>query len=294
MSKKLKDFNLGFFGTPEFAVHTLEALKEAGLSPDIIVTTPDKPAGRGMELQSSPVKKWGEENEIPVLQPDSLKDENETVSLLKNSEWDLFIVSAYGALIPKSVLDIPHKGTLNIHPSLLPKFRGASPIENQILNDEKEVGVSIMLLDEELDHGPIVAQASVTPDDVPAHTEWPLSSKTLTALLADIGGQLLVEVIPEWLQGDITPQEQDHSNATFTKKIEKADGEISLDGNARTNYLKYSAYDGWPGTYFFAEQNGKKVRVKIVTAEYKDELFTPLRVVPEGKNEMDYKDFTRV
>lgn len=289
----MKDTSIVFFGTPLFAVHTLNALEERGITPDIVVTAPDKPAGRGLELTPPPVKQWAEDREILVLQPTSLKTENispentEAMSLILNSEWDLFIVSAYGKLLRKEVLNVPRKGVLNVHPSLLPKFRGASPIESQILADEKNVGVSIMLLDEEMDHGPLLAQASITPE------EWPLKASLLEELLATEGGTLLAEVIPEWLAETITPSEQDHALATFTKKITKEDGEISLSDDGYQNYLKFCAYDGWPGTYFFMEKSGKKMRIKITEASYEHGKFIPVLVIPEGKKEMKYEDFIR-
>lgn len=288
MTAKMKEKEqpaIVFFGTPRFAVYTLQSLEEAGIFPDIIITAPDKPAGRGLELKESEVKRWALEHDIPVLQPENLREESETMDCIRNSEWDLFIVSAYGKILPQDILALPRKGTLNVHPSLLPRFRGASPIESQILVDEKTVGVSIMLMDKEMDHGPIVAQASVTPE------EWPLKASVLEAMLATIGGELLAETIPPWLAGDIAPEEQNHTLATFTKKIEKADGEVSLSGDPYKNYLKYCAYDGWPGVYFFIEKDGEKIRVKITEAEYKSGAFAPLKVIPEGKKEIAYALF---
>lgn len=281
MSTNMKEYSSVFFGTPRFAVYTLDALEAAGMVPDVIVTAPDKPAGRGLLLKEPPVKEWALAREIPVLQPESLKKESPDLDFLKNSEWDIFVVSAYGKILPKDILALPRKGTLNVHPSLLPRFRGASPIESQILSDEKTVGATIMLMDEEMDHGPIVAQASVTPE------EWPLKASVLEEMLGTIGGELLAETVPSWIKGDITPEAQDHTKATFTKKIEKVDGEIALDGDAYQNYLKYCAYDEWPGTFFF--QNGK--RIKITEAEYKNGVFTPLGVIPEGRKEVRYNEF---
>lgn len=278
MSKKT-DPTIVFFGTPHFAVYVLEELATLGIEPDIAVTAPDRPAGRGMKLQSPPVKEWSEANDIPVLQPESLKKESDALSLLQNSDWDLFIVAAYGKILPKNIIDLPRRGVLNVHPSLLPRFRGASPVESQILEDEKETGVSIMLIDEEMDHGPLVAQASIEPE------EWPIRASILEELLAREGGKLLAEAIPPWLSGEIEATEQDHDKATFTRKIEKQDGEINLDDDGYQNYLKFCAYDGWPGTFFF--KDGK--RIKITNAEYKNGAFTPLRVIPEGKKEIDYR-----
>lgn len=283
--------SIAFFGTPRFAVYVLDALEKTGVLPDVVITAPDRPAGRGLELHAPPVKDWALERDIPVLQPENLKQESEVLALLKNSEWDLFLVAAYGKILPKDVLDTPQKGALNVHPSLLPKFRGASPIESQILSDEKTVGVTIMFMDEKMDHGSILAQASVTPED------WPLKASVLEAMLATIGGELLAETIPAWLGGSITPEEQHHDLATFTKKITKEDGLIEIGGRPTSvmeeyeKYLKYCAYDGWPGVYFFAEKNGKKVRVKITDAEYKSGAFLPLKVIPEGKKEIAYREF---
>ncbi len=286
--KKGDDVSSVFFGTPVFAVYTLNALEAAGIVPSIIVTAPDKPAGRGLELTPPPVKLWAEERDIPVLQPESLRKENETTMLLKNSEWDVFIVAAYGKILPADILSLPRRGTLNVHPSLLPKFRGPSPIESQILADEKNTGVSIMVLDEEVDHGPVVAQASVTPE------EWPLRASLLEEMLATIGGELLAETYAPWINGSISAEPQTHQEATFTKKIEKADGELSLADDGYQNYLKYCAYDGWPGVFFMHEKNsGEKIRVKITDATYQDGAFVPLKVIPEGKKEIDYETFLR-
>ena len=295
MNKKRNDTGIVFFGTPRFAVYVLDALEKSGVVPDVVVTASDKPAGRGLQLKEPPVKEWAEERGILILQPSFLNPlhfgqhsgVDHGLEMLMNSEWDLFIVAAYGKILPKEILNLPRKGALNVHPSLLPRFRGASPIESQILADEKTVGVSIMLLDEEMDHGPIVSQASVTPE------EWPLRASLLEEMLATIGGELLAETIPPWLEGTIVPELQSHGLATFTKKIEKADGCIEIrhrmsDNEGYQNYLKFCAYDGWPGVYFFTEKDGKNLRVKITDAEYKNGIFTPLKVIPEGKKEIPY------
>lgn len=297
-----KTSRIAFFGTPQFAVTVLEKLKESGIVPALIVTAPDKPAGRGLTLTPPPVKEWAIREDVAYLQPRTLKGDDPEKDLLINSEWDLFIVAAYGKILPGDILALPRGGTLNVHPSLLPRFRGASPIESQILADEKVVGVSIMLMDEEMDHGPVVAAVEITSDP------WPLSAGSLEELLASEGGTLLAEVIPLWMhdkdvienqrweEGEepgLKIEPQNHSLATFTKKIEKGDGLIDLADDPYQNYLKYCAYDQWPGTFFFLEHHGKKVRVKITEAAYERGLFTPLRVIPEGKKEMDYQDFLR-
>ncbi|PIR85392.1 methionyl-tRNA formyltransferase [Candidatus Kaiserbacteria bacterium CG10_big_fil_rev_8_21_14_0_10_45_20] len=287
MNHKQSNNPIAFFGTSLFAVFVLEELVQAGTTPDIVVTVPDRPAGRGLELTPPPVKTWAIENNIPVIQPASLKEESDDLSLLLNTEWDVFIVASYGKIIPKTLLDTPRRGTLNVHPSLLPKFRGPSPIESQILADERDTGVTIMLLDEEVDHGPIVAQASITPET------WPLSRLLLEELLAREGGKLLAEALPPWIAKEFEASEQNHTEATFTKKIEKGDGHINLDDDGYQNYLKYLAYEGWPGVFFFVQKNGKDARVKITEAECADGTFRLLSVTPEGKKETPYADFLK-
>lgn len=280
-----KEVRFVFFGTPLFASIVLDELESAGFLPSLIVSAPDKPKGRRLLLTPSEVKEWGEKRNIPVITPATLKD-REIIERLKQESADLFIVAAYGKLIPKTVIDIPKFGALNVHPSLLPKFRGSSPIESAILSDEQATGVTIMVVDEEMDHGPIVAQRERV------ITNWPPRASKLSEDLAHFGGKLLAEIIPEWLNG-LEASPQDHTRATFTKKIAKEDGLIDLSGDPLLNYKKIMAFDEWPSAYFFTERNGKTIRVRIADAEYKNGTLTLLRVVPEGKKEMDYNDFMR-
>lgn len=281
------DVKVAFFGGEPLAVPVLEELRKAALLPQLIVCNPDRPAGRSHILTPPSVKVWAEENATRVFQPESLSN-GETLKYLQSEGCDLFVVVAYGRIIPKAVLDMPRCGVLNMHPSLLPKYRGPSPIRSAILHDDKETGVTVIKLDEELDHGPILAQEKLEI----AEEEWPLRGQELDARLARVGGHLLADTIPKWLGGEIKPREQDHEQATFTKKITKADGELDLDDDPYTNYLKFCAYDGWPGTFFFAEVNGKKMRVKITDAALTESgMFEIQRVTPEGRQEMDYEDF---
>lgn len=274
-----------FFGTPRFAVIVLEELKAAGYVPSLIVTSPDQPKGRKLILTPSEVRVWANEHGIPVLTPSSLRDD-QFLSELKRYSSPLFIVAAYGKLIPKTVLDMPEYGILNVHPSLLPKFRGASPIESTICSEENETGVTIMKIDEEMDHGDIVAQKEC------AIPNWPPKGSVLTELLAHEGGKLLAATISSWTkERRSTPQNE--QMATFTKKITKEDGLIDLEGDATVNLKKIRAYDEWPGAYFFAERNGKKIRVRIIDAKLEGEKLLIERVVPEGKKEMPYADFLR-
>lgn len=272
----MPELRIAYFGTPRFSVFVLEALIAAGYTPALIVTTPDKPAGRGLGIKKSPVKEAAERHGVAVAQPQSLK---EVPPEILNSDWDLFIVAGYGKIIPQYLLDLPKFGSLNVHPSLLPRFRGPSPIESQILADEREVGVSIIQMDAEMDHGPILAQARITPDP------WPLKTHELEDILWSEGGALLVESIPGYLDGSLKPEPQDHSLATYTHFMKKEDGLIDLVGHSYQNYLKFCAYDEWPGTYFFKDG----VRYKITSAELKNGAFVALRVIPEGKKEQDWK-----
>ncbi len=281
--------NIVYFGGSRFSVLVLNALVKEGLVPDLIVTTSSKPQGRGLVPAPTLVTHWATQRNIPVLEPTKL-DQN-FVATLSTTPYTLFIVASYGKIIPQVVLDIPKRGTLNVHPSLLPKYRGASPLQSQILADDRDVGVSIMLLDAEMDHGDIVAQETVSV------TPWPPTCSALEEKLAESGGQLLARTIPRWINGTIAAQAQNHAAATFTKKVDKSDGELHLATEPYANYLKYCAYKNTIGTFFIAEKITKrgteKIRVKIQTASYEDGVFTPLRVIPAGGREMPYADFLR-
>jgi methionyl-tRNA formyltransferase len=279
-----KDIRIAFFGNSDFSRIVLEELKKQGILVDCIVTTPDKPVGRKMILTPTPTKVWAENNSIEYCEPEKLKDEN---FLQKISEYNLFIVASYGKIIPKILIDMPKYHTLNIHPSLLPKYRGSSPLQDQILNDEKFVGVSIMLIDEQIDHGAIVAQKKV---DIPG---WPVGFNSFSEILGCEGARLLAKILPDWIRGTITSTTQNDSEATFTKKVEKADGKINLSGDVRKNYLKYLAYENWPGTFFEMKKDEKIFRVLIKKANWKVNGFEIERVLPEGKKEMSYADFLR-
>ncbi len=277
---------IAFFGTSDYSVMVLNALKAAGFTPALVVAQPDKPKGRKLIITPPPTKVWALENNISVLQPDKLKSED-FINAIKNSAFDLFIVVAYGKIIPAEILALAKYGALNVHASLLPKLRGASPIETAILQDEKNTGVTIMVVDAEMDHGPIVAQAQVTP------ASWPPRAPELGKLTVQTGADLLVTIIPDFIAGKITPIEQDHSQATFTRKITKEDGEIDLNADPYQNFLKIQAYCEWPTAYFFIERGGVKTRVIIKEARYINNSLEILRVVPEGKKETDYKEFLK-
>ncbi len=284
---QMSSINLIFFGTSEFAVKTLDILIKNGYIPSLVVTAPDKPKGRKMIMTPPPIKQHlansGWKTEID--QPEKLNAISHKLSVIRP---DLFVVASYGKIIPKSILDIPKFGTLNVHPSLLPKFRGPSPIQSFILSGEKETGTTIMLMDEQVDHGQIVSISKIKSN--PADSGTNLNAKQLEEKLAELGGQMLVEVIPKWTNREIKATEQDHSQATFTKKIVKEDGLVDLKKDKpETIYRKFLAFQPWPGIYYFTEKNGKKIRVIITDVELSETGELKIKKVkPEGKNEMEF------
>jgi len=245
-----------FFGTSGFALPILEHMKKSGLAPVLVISTPDKPKGRGLKTELTPVKKWAEANGIRLLQPEKLKDQA-FLEEIRRLKPDLFAVAAYGKIIPKELLDVPEKGGLNVHPSLLPAWRGADPIRAAMLAGDKKTGLTIILMDQEMDHGPILAQEEL---------KFPISDFQFSKLqeeLAELGGGLLVKTTQEWLSGKIKPKTQDHSKATFSKKIAKEDGHINWSEPAEIIERKIRAFNPWPGTFTFW---GKK-RLKILETD---------------------------
>ena len=241
-----------YMGTPHFAVPALEALI-AKAAPGVllpegyelvtVITRPDKPAGRGKEIVYSPVKQTALAHNIPVWQPGSLK-RPENIEGLAAYKADLYIVAAFGQILPQAVLDQPRYGTLNIHASLLPKYRGVSPISEAILQGDSETGVTIMLLDAGVDTGPILLSRAIPI----AEDE---TTGSLTDKLAALGAEALVETIPLWVQGKITPQPQDEQKASHTHMLHKEDGEISWNRPAAVLAREVRAYNPWPSAYTY-------------------------------------------
>jgi methionyl-tRNA formyltransferase len=273
----MHNLNFVFFGTPDVASETLEILKANGYLPSLIVTTPDKPQGRKMVVTPPPVKAWAQKNNIPYLQPEKITPD--FIEEFKKLNTDLSIVVAYGKILPEELIKIPRLGTINIHYSLLPKYRGASPVEACLLNGDTETGVSIQQMAFKLDSGDIIVEEKLNIDinDI---------KNTLREKLIKIGGDLLCKIIPDIFNQNLNPIAQDESRATFCKKIKKEDGEIDPNGNALGNWNKYRAFFGWPGVFFFI--NGK--RIKITKARYENDSFVIERVIPEGKKEIDFKE----
>lgn len=277
--------NFAFFGSPVFSVDILEKLKAKGLLPDLIVTAPDKKKGRGQKLSPSPVGRWAANNNKKTLKPETIDEEflQTLKSQAPTSGWDLFVVVAYGHILPKELIYLPEHNTLNIHPSLLPKLRGPAPIRGAILKED-ETGVTIIELDEEMDHGPIVAQTKV------AVSDWPPRYDELKPVLAEVGGELLAKTIPAWIAGDISATAQDEAKATYIEKFSSSDGEITFDDNPEVNLRKIRAFTNWPKTHFFTDDG---TRVLITKAHLEDGELIIDRVKPSGSEGMDYQNFNK-
>lgn len=279
----LSKLNIAFFGSPEFAVFVLDELRGHGVIPSLIISQPDKPAGRKLTMTPPAAKKWAVEHGISTFQPTTLKDPEVVQAVSDEGPWDIFIVAAYGKIIPKEVLDLPKYGALNIHPSLLPKLRGASPIQSSILTEDA-TGVSIMLMDEQMDHGPILDQETT---DI----QWPPKASELEKETAVQGARMIAEILPKWISGSIKEKPQDDSQATYCKKIKKEDALIDLEDDPEKNFRKIQAFSTWPRAFFFTEKNGKKNRVIITDAAIEDGKLIIKKVIPEGRKEMSYDIF---
>ncbi|MGE3076207.1 MAG: methionyl-tRNA formyltransferase [Dehalococcoidia bacterium] len=233
--------NVVFMGSPEFAVPSLRALVEAGYRVTLAVTQPDKRAGRGGRMQQPPVKQAAAELGIDVFQPETMRDEA-VQERLRAAEADVFVVAAYGKILPQPVLDIPRRGCVNVHASLLPKWRGPSPIVASILAGDAKTGVSIMELVRKMDAGPVISRVEVLidPEDTAAGLE---------PRLAETGAAELVRVLPGWLSGELKPEPQDENSATYCHLIAKSDGWLKAEMSVDEAERAVRAYDPWPGAF---------------------------------------------
>jgi methionyl-tRNA formyltransferase len=297
-----------FMGTPDFAVPALEALIGGGYDIRAVYTQPDRKAGRGQKLVEPPVKEIAVAHSIQVLQPGSLKDDA-TAEYIESLAPDVIVVAAYGRLIPERILAIPRFGCVNIHPSLLPRHRGPSPVATAILEGDDKTGVTIMLLDAGMDSGPLLSRKEVTIDDND-------TTGSLTAKLAELGAQMLRETLPEWLAGKIKPEPQDNSEATITRILTKLDGEIDWNLSAVQLWRQVRAFQPWPGT--FTRWQGKQLKIiealplqhmkqgqpgKVIVLSgasaaplgvvCKEGVLGILRVQLEGKKEVTASEFIR-
>ena len=290
-----------FFGTPNFAAIILGRLIEAGMPPMALICNPDRPAGRKQVITPPETKqliangKW----QIEILQPEDILTIRNKLSAISP---DFFIVAAYARILPKEILDIPRLCTVGVHPSLLPKFRGPSPIQSAILTGEKETGVSLFLMDDKVDHGPIIGEqkTSIGPSAY---------SYELTDRLAEVSAELLIETLPKFVRGKITPLTQDEALATYTKKFTGADGfvssedlEVAANGKSLKKAIEISrkirALNPEPGVWTLRPFNefravpsrvegrhaeGKQQRVKLLEAKLIDSRLQLTRIQKEGK-----------
>lgn len=312
-SPDVPKIRLVFMGTPQLAATLLDGLIENKYNIVGVVTKPDSPTGRAQTPTASPVKETAKKHALPIEQPTILDEE----TLRKIAEWkpDLIVVAAYGKILPKALLDIPGFGCINLHASLLPKWRGASPVQNALLQGETETGVTVMLMDEGMDTGDILTQQTVAidPDD---------TKESLLIRLTQEGKELLLKTIPLWVEhrveSKITGTPQDQSQATLCQLIEREDGHIMWTDAALSIYNRYRALFPWPGIFTFWKKESEFFRLKLHRISYQKQ--TPQAAYPigqvfelgekigvqtgegvvflesiqlEGKSQMDIADFLR-
>lgn len=245
-----------FMGTPDFSVKSLGALlKIKNIEIVTVITQTDKPVGRKQIITPAPVKIAAEKHNLKIIQPQKIRDP-ETIAAIKNLNPDLIVVAAYGKIIPKEILEIPRFGAVNVHASLLPKYRGASPIQTAIALGEKETGITIMLMDEFMDHGQILSQEKIRIENTD-------TGDKMFEKLSTLGAELLSKTLSLWIAGKIMPKEQDHSQATACKILNREDGKIDWNEPAEVIERKIRAYDSWPGTWTIWNRNDKPLRLNI-------------------------------
>ena len=289
-----------FAGTSQFGIPTLEKLLSLNYQLATVVTQPDKPVGRKQVLTPSPIKVWALKHNIPVEQPEKIGQLQTQISDLKP---DLLLVAAYGQIIPKAILDLPRFGSINIHGSLLPKYRGASPIQSAILNGDKETGITLIKMDEQMDHGPIIAKEVLRLSGIETFPE-------LYEKLSHVSAELVSKALPEWFSGRVKAAEQIHTHATYTKLLKRDDGRLDWSSNAREIDQKIRALNPEPGTYTTLDGKTVKILAAEILNESKIELPGKIynrsgelavkcldgsilikELQPEGKKPMSGKDF---
>jgi len=228
-----------FFGTPEFAVPSLEALHEAGRTPQLIVSQPPRPAGRGKQPQEPPVAEWARQHEVPLVQPESVADEA-FLDRVRELAPDLAVVVAFGQIFPLELLELPPQGCINLHASLLPKYRGASPIQGVLMGGEKKTGITAMRMEEELDSGPILLQE----DTIIRSYE---TAEKLSKRLSKLAGEVIVETLALVEKGEIKERKQRDESASYSPKVTKRDGKVNWALGAGEIYNRLRAFTPWPG-----------------------------------------------
>jgi len=294
--------DLVFCGTPQFAVPTLQKLVQAGFRIHLVLTQPDRPKGRGLGLVSSPVKKAAGELGLPVYKPEKIKQNEELRARLEAIRPDAIIVVGYGRIIPKWMLELPRYGNINLHASLLPKYRGAAPIQWAIANGETVTGVTTMRIDEGLDTGDILLKNEMTIADED-------TAETLSPKLATIGADLMLETL-QGLPGDaITPLRQDHGSATLARILKKEDGRINFGRSAQEIYNHFRGFQPWPGAFTAFRGRGMNITamkpaserippakllvrdVRIFVGCANNSAIELMELQPEGKKRIPASDF---
>ena len=264
-----------FMGTPQLACPSLVALMEcADLEVVGVVTQPDRPKGRDLKVSASPVKELALRHGRTVWQPVKARDE-QFLATIRAAKPDLVVVTAFGQILPQSLLDIPRFGCVNVHTSLLPKYRGAAPIQWAILNGESETGITIMQMDAGLDTGPILAQQRIAILDTD-------DAQTLHDRLAQVGAKLLVQTIPGYIAGEIKPSPQPEAQVTYARKITKADGQLDWTRPARDLWNQVRGLVPWPGCFTFT-QDANRSLLKIWSAEVDSASGTPGEIIAADK-----------
>lgn len=246
-------------GSPAFAVPSLQSLMSNRYDVAAVYTQPDKRTGRGQQMMACPVKQFAVAQGLRVIQPETFKDPAE-INILKNLNPDLIVVAAYGRILPESVLQVPRYRCVNVHPSLLPKYRGPSPVAAAILNGDANTGVTIMLVEKKVDSGPILSRKEMAVSDED-------TTESLTGKLAVLGAELLVDTIPGWTSGQIQPGLQDDKEATYTRMETKDDGCLDWSLSAVKLWRMTRAYHPWPGCFTVWNNNRLKITVALPLAD---------------------------
>jgi len=294
--------NIVFMGTPDFSIKPLEALVNSDHHIVAIFSQPPRRSGRGMKKNKTPVHSFADKKQIPVYTPKNFKSVDD-INFIKNLNPDIIVVSAYGLLLPKEILDIPKFGCLNIHASILPRWRGAAPIQRSIMSGDKETGITFMLMDEGLDTGKIIKK-------FPVKINKDKNAKFLHDELSSLASSNLIETIDGYIAGKINPFNQEEKGVTYAEKIQKTDCRLDWKSNAEEVLLLVRALSPYPGAWFLTKKN-KRVKVLDAKISITDNNFKPgevtgglivgcknnaieiLSVQPEGKKIMDIEDYLR-
>ena len=287
-------------GSPQVASEYLQILLENNLNIIGVYTQPPRPKGRGMNIQNSPVHNEALKKKIPVFHPENFKD-NENIELFRELNPDLVIVMAYGILLPNKILNLPTFGCINIHVSLLPRWRGAAPVEYFLLNGEKETGVTIFKLVDKLDAGPIISQVSILVDES-------LNKNELFKKLNNIGKELIIKILPNYFDNKIILKDQNEQEATYAAKINSKMTQINFNENVKNVFNKIRAFSPKPGAWFLF--NNERIKIisckktieksipsKIINEHFhigcNDGIIVPIVIQREGKKPMEIKEFLR-